>query len=211
MMSASLIIMEMILFYMFLVHWNENCLSPKRKADNIIDHFLRYLPNMIYLADINEKSFLRWHSTIRAYETFYVSVLGIVLVVVSMLFDKGDLAGNAFNDDLILPMLLCFLMWLKFWFLLNIVLIPKVKTQKFTSNLEFHKAILQGSYRHIRSIATRSSKEVLKELDDEKMNPLHCAARVSDTETFLLILDRLKPKSQEENEEEQKYKKKKIS
>merc|ERR1719193_504860 len=111
MMFASVIIMEMILFYMFLVHWNENCLPAERRADNIIDHFLRYLPNVIYLADINEKSFLRWHSTIRAYETLYVSVLGIVLVVVSMIFKKGNLQQNAFNNDLILPMLLCFLLW----------------------------------------------------------------------------------------------------
>jgi len=200
MMAASWMIMEIILFYMFLVQWNENCLPPDHKADNIIDLFLRYLPNLIYLADINNKSILRWHSTIRAYETFYISVLGIVLVAVSMIFRKGNQAVNAFNDDLILPMLLCFLMWLKFWFLLNIVLSKKVKPQKFISNNEFHNAILQGSNRHIRSLVTRSRRERLKELDHKKMNPLHCAALVSDTETFLLILDRLKPQNDKEED-----------
>jgi len=186
------ICMEIILFYMFLIEWNDHCLAEGQRKDNIIDHFMSYAPNMIYLADINVPSILRWHSTIRFYETFYITILGIVLVSVSMIFEKGNYSGNAFNNDLILPMLGCFLMWLKFWFLLNIVLSKKIKPQKFISNLELHNAILQGSNRHTRSLALRSRRDKLKELDNKRRNPLHCATLVCDKKTFILILGRLK-------------------
>jgi len=70
---------------------------------------------------------------------------------------------------------------------------------EFTSTKEFHNTILAKSHRHTRSLAIKSPRWKLYELDHQKMNPLHCAALVCDRQIFILILDRLKKTDKEED------------
>jgi len=196
-MLVPVVFMELILLHMFLIEWNDHCIAEVQKEDNIVDHFLRFAPNLIYLADINMPSVVRWHSSVRFYETFYVTVLGITLVVLSIAYSKGGYTANSFNNALVIPLIGGFLMYLKFWWMLNIVLAPRIKYMEFKSNRELHNTILRRSNRHTRSLALKSPRSKLYELDFQKMNPLHCAAIVCDRNTFVLILSRLKAKGKQ--------------